>query len=117
MSTIRDVVRDLAEREGVDAVVVLGPDGIPIDSSTSGSVEAEDFAAMVPRAVSAIGDLGAAAGRVAFSTGVAEYDDGLLILTRLTPRALMAISVRHGVNIGPLLHELRRDHSAMAALF
>ncbi len=116
MATIRELVQSLAERDGVDAVVVLGPDGIPIDSAGSDTVAAT-IAAMIPRAVSAYRDLGQAAGRGAFSSGVVEYDDGLLVICQVRSEAWLAVSVRAGVNIGSLLHDLRRERPTMAALF
>src|SRR5207247_1624489 len=40
MATIRDVVEALSRRAGVDAVVVVGRDGLPIASRTNDGVEA-----------------------------------------------------------------------------
>src|SRR5256885_4133707 len=51
MATIRDVVDALSRRAGVDAVVVVGRDGLPIDSRTGNGVDAENVAAHVPAVI------------------------------------------------------------------
>ena len=48
MATIRDVVEALARRGGVDAVVVVGRDGLPIDARAADGVDAENVAALLP---------------------------------------------------------------------
>ena len=47
MPGIRDVVQALQRRPGVEAVVVVGRDGLPIDSSGQG-VDADSVAALLP---------------------------------------------------------------------
>ncbi len=47
MATIRDVVEALARRGGIDAVVVVGRDGLPIDARAADGLDAENVAAAV----------------------------------------------------------------------
>ena len=58
MPTIRDVVQALSRRPGVQAAIVLGRDGLPIDSSVRDGVDVEGVAALVPPVVAACGALG-----------------------------------------------------------
>src|SRR5881296_1411440 len=51
MATIRDVVEALSRSNGVDAVVVVGRDGLPIDSRVANGVDAESVAAILPSAI------------------------------------------------------------------
>src|SRR5919204_79308 len=53
MPTIRDLVGAIRRRDGVDAAVVLGRDGLLIDSETASDVDAESVAALVPSIVAA----------------------------------------------------------------
>src|SRR5436309_8845647 len=48
MATIRDVVEALSRSNGVDAVLVVGRDGLPIDSRVANGVDAESVAALLP---------------------------------------------------------------------
>jgi predicted regulator of Ras-like GTPase activity (Roadblock/LC7/MglB family) len=116
MASIREVVRALAAREGVDAVIVLGRDGLPIDASTADGLDADSLAALVPPVISACGRLGAAASRGDFSLGAIEYGSGKVVLVNLTPDALLAVFVRANHNIGSLLFDLSRHRKAIAAL-
>src|SRR3989442_7846554 len=70
MATIRDVVEALARRGGVDAVVVVGRDGLPIDARATDGVDAENVAALLPSVINGLGQLGQAEGRGGFRTRV-----------------------------------------------
>lgn len=116
MATIRDVVRALAQREGVDAVIVLGRDGLTIDASTKDGVDPDGLAALVPSVVAACARLGNAASRGDFGMGAVEYAGGLAVVCTLSADALLAVFVRPNVNVGSLLYELHRHRSAIASL-
>lgn len=117
MPTIRDVVQAVGSREGVDAVIVLGRDGLTIDSIASNGLDPDGLAALVPSVVAACGRLGAAAARGDFATGVVEFAGGLIIVSVITPENLLAIFVKQGTNVGTLLYELRRHRASIAGLF
>jgi predicted regulator of Ras-like GTPase activity (Roadblock/LC7/MglB family) len=117
MPTIRDVVDALQGRDGVDAVLVVGSDGLVIDSRARAQVDSEGVAALLPNALRGVADLGAAGNRGGFSTGVLEFGGGLALLTTLTDDATLVILVAPGVNVGTLLFDLQRHRSALAGLF
>src|SRR6266571_1098594 len=76
MATIRDVVEALARRGGVDAVVVVGRDGLPIDARAANGVDADNVAALLPSVINGLAQLGEAGGRGPFGTGVLEFGCG-----------------------------------------
>jgi predicted regulator of Ras-like GTPase activity (Roadblock/LC7/MglB family) len=116
MPSIRDVVRALAQREGVDGVIVLGRDGLTIDATTRDGLDPDGLAALVPSVVAACTQLGQAASRGEFGLSAVEYAGGLALISSLTSEALLAVFVQPGVNIGPLLYEVHRHRSAIATL-
>jgi predicted regulator of Ras-like GTPase activity (Roadblock/LC7/MglB family) len=116
MPTIRDVVQALGRREGVDAVIVLGRDGLTIDASIRDGLDADGLAALVPSIAASCSRLGAAASRGEFASTVVEYGAGLAVITVLTPEVLLSVLVQSGTNIGVLLYELKRHRTAIAAL-
>lgn len=116
MATIREVVEALGRRAGVDAVVVVGRDGLPIDSRTTNGVDADSVAALVPSVINGMAQLGQAAGRGEFGTGVLEFGAGLAVVTVLNADALLAVLVQPSTNVGALLFDLRRHRSAIAGL-
>lgn len=117
MPSIRDVVEALHQREGVDAVLVVGSDGLAIDARTRDGVDGEGVAALLPTAVRGVADLGVAGGRGEFTTGVFEFHHGLALVSVLNPDATLVILVAPGVNVGSLLFEIQRHRSALAGLF
>lgn len=116
MPTIRDVVRALATREGVDAVIVLGRDGLTIDASARDGMDTDGLAALVPSVVAACGRLGSASSRGDFTFGAMEYGGGTTLVAPLSPDTLLAIFVQPNVSVGTLLYELHRHRSAIAGL-
>jgi len=116
MPNIRDVVQALSRRPGVDAVIVLGEDGLPIDSHMEDGLDAEGVAALVPSVVAACKRLGDSAGRGHFDAGVVEFASGLLLVSTITSDSLVGILIAPGTNVGALLYEIKRHRSAIASL-
>jgi len=116
MPTIRDVVQALSRRPGVQAAIVLGRDGLPIDSSVRDGVDVEGVAALVPPVVAACGALGGASASGDFGAGAVEFAAGTTLVATLTPDALLALVVAPGTNVGSLLYEIRKHRAAIAGL-
>ncbi len=116
MATIRDVVEALSRRPGVDAVVVVGRDGLPIDSRVKDGVDADNVAALVPGVVNSMTQLGEAGARGDFGTGVLEFGGGLAVVAVLHAEALLVVLVQPATNVGALLFDLRRHRTAIAGL-
>lgn len=117
MATIRQVLDALARRPGVQAVVAVGDDGLPIDSRVGDSIDPEGVAALVPAIVRSCNEFGGASRRGAFAGGVFEFGDGLALVSVLDRGALLAILVAPRTDVGELLYDLKRYHSAITALF
>ena len=116
MPSIRDLVGAIRQREGVEAAVVLGRDGLLIDSQSIAGLDPEDLAARIPAIIGPADDLGRAAGRGALTTAVLEYPTGLAIVEVLNADAILVVLVRPEANVGRLLFELRRNRQHIAAL-
>lgn len=115
MPAIRDVVEALRRRPGVEAVVVVGRDGLPIDSTGNG-VDADTLAALLPGVLRGAGELGAAGARGDFSIGVLEFGSGLAVVSALNAEASLVVLVQPATNVGALLFDIRRHRSAIASL-
>ena len=116
MATIREVVEALGRRSGVDAVLVVGPDGLPIDSHAANGVDAENVAALLPSVLHGLAQLGQAGGRGEFGTGVFEFGGGLAVVSILNADAVLVVLMRPSSNVGALLYDLRRHRAAIAGL-
>lgn len=116
MASIHDVVEALARRDGVDAVIILGADGLPIDSRTGNGADTELLAALIPNIIQACDQLGQHAGRGSLATGVLEFANGFAVVTNLSTAAKLLILLRQRTNLGPLLYDLARHRAEIAGL-
>ena len=116
MPTIRDLVGVLRQREGVEAAVVLGRDGLLIDSDVQSTIDAENMAALIPQVVAAGDDLGAHDGRGAVQTAILEFAHGIAVICVLNPDAILLVIAQPTANLGQLLFELRRNRANIASL-
>jgi predicted regulator of Ras-like GTPase activity (Roadblock/LC7/MglB family) len=116
MATIRDLVAAIRQREGVEAAVVLGRDGLLIDGQALSGLDTEHVAAHVPSIIAASEEFAATASRGDLVTAVLEYSGGLGIVSVLSADAVLLVLVQPTANIGQLLFELRRNREHIAAL-
>src|SRR5260370_27984799 len=116
MATIRDVVEALARRGGVDAVVVVGRDGLPIDARATNGVDAENVAALLPSVINGLAQLGEAGGRGQFGTGVLGVGSGLALRSLLNPAPLPIALMRPSPHVRALPLRPRTPPSAVPRL-
>jgi hypothetical protein len=116
MPTIRDLVAAIREREGVQAAVVLGRDGLVIDGQTAPPIDSESVAAHVPPVLLAAEELGHASQQGALHTAVFEHERGFALIAALSPDAVLLVHASPSVNLAQLLYELRRNRANIASL-
>jgi predicted regulator of Ras-like GTPase activity (Roadblock/LC7/MglB family) len=116
MPTIRDLVGAIRQREGVEAAVVLGRDGLLIDSQTSEQLNDEQIAAHVPSIVQFADEFGSAAARGPLQTAILEHQGGMAVICCLSSDAVLLVLVQPSANLGQLLYEIRRNRANIAAL-
>ena len=116
MASLSEVVRALAGRAGVDAVVVASADGLPIDQAGERSLDAEALAALSTTFARDAARLGDAIGRGPAGTAVAELADGTLLAAPLGDGNVLVVLAGADADVGSLLFDLRRHRPAVAAL-
>jgi predicted regulator of Ras-like GTPase activity (Roadblock/LC7/MglB family) len=116
MAVLRDVVQGLAARDGVDAVVVLSADGLPIDSASRKEFDADAVSALAASFAQGAQRLGQSAACDPLSTGVLEYGERMAIVAPLGGGNLLFVLTAAGANAGHLLFDLRRHRPALAQL-
>src|SRR2546430_15201627 len=100
MATIREVVDALSRGPGVDAVVVVGRDGLPIQSHARNGVDPENVAALLPSVINSMTQLGEAAGRGELGTGGLEFGGGGAVGSALHAPALLCPRLRPSPHAG-----------------
>jgi len=116
MTELGEVVQSLAARDGVQAVLLLSSDGLPIEHAARGVFDSETVAALGATLAKHVELLGQGAGRGELATAVLDYADGLLVLARAGAGDWLAILAAPEADIGPLLFDLRQHRSALASL-
>ena len=116
MPTLRELTEAIQNRPGVESVVILGADGLLIETHDSAQSHAEAIAARVPAVSAAVTQLGGAAGTGRASMGILEFDRGYGAFMGLSDQVLLYVSASAEVDLSGLLYDLRRHRSAMAAL-
>lgn len=111
-----EVVQSLAARDGVEAVLLLSGDGLPIEHSARTAFDSETVAALAATLAQHAARLGQGAGQGELATGVFEFDGGLLILARAGAADWLAVLANSAADVGPLLYDLRQHRSALAPL-
>lgn len=116
MTGLADVLQTLAGRPGVDAVVLVSPDGLPIQQAGRARIDADAVAALAATAVQHAGRLADGAQRGAWRTLLLESEDGVLILSEAGAGNVLLLLVDAHAPFGDLLYELRQERPALGAL-
>lgn len=114
--SLRELTDAIQERPGVQGVVILGADGLVIETHDASHDNADAVAARVPGVVTAAGQLGAAAQDGEVQLALLEFEQGFGVILRLTPHALLFVSASRDVALAELLFDLRRHRAPMAGL-
>lgn len=116
MPTLRELTDAIQQRPGVQAVVILGADGLLIETHDGAQNHAETLAARVPAVAVAATQLGAAAESGGAAMVLVEFEHGYGVVLRLSDQVLLFVSATLDVALSELLFDLRRHRSSMAAL-
>ena len=116
MPNIRDFTSALRQRPGVDAVLVLGRDGLLIEGFAAPGLNNEDLAARVPALVAEAEALGKETVQGALNTAILEHQKGYAIVASLADDTLLLILLRPSADLGGLLFDVRRYRGNIASL-
>lgn len=115
--SIRDLLTALRSRDGVNAAVVVGRDGLVVDAEGGSETERERIAAHLPALLTAGDALGTAADRGGLAMAVLEHEQGgLAVLSVISPEVSLLVLLDQEADVGPLLYELRHERARIAAL-
>jgi len=116
MPTLRDLVATIRQREGVDAAIVLGRDGLVIEGHLDEGLDADALAACLPAVLSAADGFSAAAQRGDAVSTLLEFQYGFALASILSSEVVLLVLVQPQANVGQLLLEIRRNREHIAAL-
>jgi predicted regulator of Ras-like GTPase activity (Roadblock/LC7/MglB family) len=116
MHTLSEVLRALAARPGVNAVVLVSPDGLPIEQAGREAGDAEAAAALAATALRHALRLADGASTGDLRTLLLEGADATLVLCPVGPGGWILCRVAPDADFGDLLFDLRQHQPALAGL-
>jgi len=117
MPTIRDLTVAIRQRPGIEAVVVLGRDGLLIDSQSTTALDAEGLAARVPGIVASADEIGVTVGKGSTLMALVEHESGYAVVSAVGDDALLCVITSRSADLGSLLYDVRRHRESIARLF
>lgn len=117
MPTIRDLTVAIRQRPGIEAVVVLGRDGLLIDSQSTIDLDAEGLAARVPGIVASADEIGATTGHGSMRIALIEQENGYAVVSSVGDDAVLCVLTTPAADLGSLLYDVRRHRESIARLF
>lgn len=117
MPTIRDLTVAIRQRPGIEAVVVLGRDGLLIDSQSTMEIDAEGLAARVPGIVASADEIGTTTGKGSARIALVEHENGYALISSIGDDALLCVLTSRTADLGSLLYDVRRHRESIARLF
>lgn len=117
MPTIRDLTAAIRQRPGIEAVVVLGRDGLLIDSQSAPGLDADDLAARVPGIVASADEIGGTTFKGPMRIALIEHENGYAVVSSVGDDALLCVLTSRSADLGSLLYDVRRHRDSIAQLF
>jgi len=116
MPSIRDLTVAIRQRPGIEAVIVLGRDGLLIDAQSTIPVNPEDLAARIPGLVASADEIGHTTGRGEMRLSLVEHENGYAIISSVGDDALLCVLTDSMADLGMLLYDVRRHRQAIASI-
>jgi len=116
MPGLAEVVRGLAARDEVEAVVLVSRDGLPIDHAARGDCDADALSALAVTVIRPAARIGETAHRGQLTRAVFEYAGGIAVLSLLGDGNALLVLLAPGADAGTMLYDLRRHAPALSAL-
>lgn len=116
MSRLSDLLATLADRPGVEAVVLVSPDGLTVSHAGTGADDPDALAALAATAVRHAERLVTGAERGALRTLLLEAEVGTLLLSLAHDGHWLLLRLAEDAEFGDLLYDLRRQRPTLDAL-
>jgi predicted regulator of Ras-like GTPase activity (Roadblock/LC7/MglB family) len=112
--SLRTTLDQWPSRESIRAAAVINEDGLLIHDALTAGMDAEAVAALAVTLLQTSRQLAVAADGGNLGSMVLELDQGPAVVTALDHRHTLVIMAQPHQDIGPLLHDIRRQKSHLA---
>jgi uncharacterized protein len=117
MLTLKQLLEEVSQVDGVRAAVVVSRDGFLIEGiAASGELDSETLGAAVSTGIVAAETTGRDLSVGAMIQSMTEYDQGIVLVSLLGPDAVLAVVARLGANLGNVRYQVRKRSPEILAL-
>ena len=106
---VKAILEELLGVPGVQTAVVIGWDGFTIDSASTEEMDVEAVGAVVSTGIGSGQIMGGELGLGEFAQAMFEYDKGLIILSGVGDRAILAVIAEPEGNLGFIRYQVRKQ--------
>jgi predicted regulator of Ras-like GTPase activity (Roadblock/LC7/MglB family) len=109
MATLKDILTELVEVQGIHSAVVVGRDGFVIEGVTRGAgLDADAVGAVISTGVGSSEVMGMELVVGDMTQGMFEYSNGLIVITLLGVDAILAVVADLKANLGNVRFQLKK---------
>ncbi|MDD1667637.1 MAG: roadblock/LC7 domain-containing protein [Methanomicrobiales archaeon] len=112
---LNQILAEFLKLEGVFAAVVVGRDGMVIESAVSGKVDTDALGAMASTGMGTAEAMGNELGKGELHQMLVELEKGPILLSPLSKDELIAIVSNNTGNIGRIRYELKKNKERIIA--
>jgi len=112
---LNQILAEFLKLDGVFAAVVVGRDGIVIESAVSGKVDIDALGAMASTGMGTAEAMGNELGKGELNQMMVELEKGPILLSPLSKDELIAIVSDTTGNIGRIRYELKKNKERIIA--
>lgn len=116
MGGLREIIQGFDAGDSVRGAAIISEDGLVIHDALNAEADGDAVAALAVTTMRHAEQFGGAGRCGPLRTAVLDFGEGPAILTTLGASATLVILARPGRDLGPLLYEIRTNHSSLTGL-
>ncbi len=116
MANMKRLLSEFTQVEGINTAVVVGRDGFVIEGVSNGAnLDVEAVGAVVSTGIGASEVMGRELGVGAMTQGMAEYKDGVIVMSYLGREAVLAVVADLNANLGNVRYQVKKRTTDLEA--
>ncbi len=118
MADLDELLTSFTKVRGVTAALVVGQDGLVLQSATAAGAEESDvdvLGAMASSGLLPAQEIGAETGRGRLMQGIYEYEQGVVVIEPIANSAILVVVTSAAANLGLLRLQARKVHADIEA--
>jgi len=116
MATVRNLLGDLVNVEGITSAVVIGRDGFVIEGLASNGMDTDALGAVVSTGLGSAEVIGRELGTGMMSQALYEYKDGVIMMSTVGRDAILAVVADLQANLGNIRYQVKKVRPNLEAV-